>query len=206
MRTKVFMIMLILSGVVFTGCKDNKAEQEEKERMERMEAEREAELRAEEERMEWESNSIAARARENQNLSTLSSALQSAELDQTLTEEEGPYTVFAPSNEAFSKIEKAKLDTLMSENRKDDLANVLKYHVVEDEITSDELIQMIEDNNGEYKFQTMEGAELTAMLSGENVVIKDENGNTATVIQADVEASNGVVHVIDAVVMKKAKS
>jgi uncharacterized surface protein with fasciclin (FAS1) repeats len=91
---------------------------------------------------------------------------------------------------------------MMKENQSD-LQAVLKYHVVSGEITSTDLAKAIKDNNGTYKFKTVEGAELTAMMSGDKIMLKDGNGKTATVIQADVDASNGVVHVIDAVVMKK---
>lgn len=210
MRIKRILIIAVLSGFAFTACEDNKKkEQEEKDKMEmeRMEAEkeaqREADMKMEQERMEMQSNSIAAKAMATEDLSTLVSALQSAELATMMKEDEGPFTVFAPTNAAFSKVPKATLDNLMMAENKEKLQTVLKYHVVSGKITSTDLAQAIKDNNGTYKFNTVEGAELTAMMKGENIVIKDGNGKTATVVQADVEASNGVVHVIDAVVMKK---
>ena len=176
MKFKSFLIALLLGAFVFTACDDNKKkEQEDQAEMERMEAEREDELREEEERMEREANSIAARAMENESLSTLVSALQNADLAATLTEEEGPYTVFAPTNDAFEKVDKATLDTLMAENHKEDLAEVLKYHVVADEITAEDLAERIENGDGEYKFKTLDGDELTALMSGENIILKDEN-------------------------------
>ncbi|MDX1427724.1 MAG: fasciclin domain-containing protein, partial [Salegentibacter mishustinae] len=70
--------------------------------------------------------------------------------------------------------------------------------------TASDLSQMIEDGDGQVTFATMEGAELTAMKDGDNIVLKDGNGNTATIIATDIEASNGMVHLIDGVVMKKA--
>ncbi len=210
MRIKRILIIAVLSGFAFTACEDNKKkEQEEKDRMEmeRMEAEkeaqREADMKMEQERMEMQSNSIAAKAMATEDLSTLVSALQSAELATMMKEDEGPFTVFAPTNAAFSKVPKATLDNLMMAENKEKLQTVLKYHVVSGKITSADLAKAIKDNNGTYKFNTVEGAELTAMMKGDNIVLKDGNGKTATVVQADVEASNGVVHVIDAVVMKK---
>jgi len=172
--------------------------------MEQEEAERQAEMEAEKERMEMESNSIAAKAMATDSLSTLVSALKNAELAATFTEDEGPYTVFAPTNSAFEKVDKATLDELMKSENKDQLAGVLKYHVVDKEITASDLSQMIEDGDGEVTFATMEGAELTAMKDGDYIVLKDGNGNTATIIATDIEASNGMVHLIDGVVMKKA--
>ena len=210
MKIKQLLIVAILSVFAFTSCEDNKKkEQEEKERMEmekmesEKEAQREADMKMEQERMEMQSNSIAAKAMATADLSTLVSALQSAELAQMMKEDEGPFTVFAPSNDAFAKVPKATLDNLMMPENKEKLQAVLKYHVVQGEITSEDLAKAIKDNNGTYKFKTVEGAELTAMMKGDKIMIKDGMGKTATIVQADVDASNGVVHVIDAVVMKK---
>ena len=206
MKMRNLFTLLALSAIMFTSCGDNnKKEQEDKAKME-MEAEREAEMKAEKEKMERESNSIAAKAQETDTLSTLVSALQTAEMAELLTVDEGPYTVFAPNNAAFEKVNKATLDTLMKQENQSKLGDLLKYHVVEDEITSQELVKMIQDNDGEYTISTLGGGELKASLEGENVVLTDEAGNKATVVQADVDASNGVVHIIDAVVMKKDKA
>ena len=197
--------VLALSAIVFTSCEDNKKkDQEEKERMEQMEAEREAEMEAEKEKQEMESNSIAAKAMETDTLSTLVSALKSAELAEMFKTEEGPFTVFAPNNAAFNKVDKATLDQLMMKENKDKLAGILKYHVVDQKVMSADLVKMIQDNDGEYSISTVGGGELKATLEGENVILTDESGNKATVVKADVDASNGVVHIIDAVVMKKA--
>lgn len=207
MKFKKLLIVAVLSAVAFTSCKDEKKEEQaEKEKMEmqRIEAEKEAEMKANEERMEMESNSIAGKATATPELSTLVSALQSAELVDMMKMEAGPFTVFAPTNDAFAKVPKATLDKLMLPESKADLQTVLKYHVVNGKITFGQLIQSIKDNDGTYKFKTAEGTELTAMMSGEKVVLKDENGKTANVTQVDVDASNGVVHIIDAVLMKKA--
>ena len=206
MKFRMLFTTLALSAVVFTSCEDgNKKEQEEKEKMEQMEAEeREAEMQAEKEMQEMQSNSIAAKAMATDTLSTLVSALQAAELAEMMKTEEGPFTVFAPNNAAFSKVDQATLESLMMEENKDKLAGVLKYHVVEGEVMAADLVKMIQDNDGTYAVSTVGGGELTASLEGENVILTDENGNKATVVQADVDASNGVVHIIDAVVMKKA--
>jgi len=205
MKIKMLFTVLALSAVVFTSCDDNKKkEQEEKERMEQMEAEREAEMQAEQEKQEMESNSIAAKAMDTDTLSTLVEALKSAELAEMLKTQEGPFTVFAPNNAAFEKVDQATMDELMKEENKDKLAGILKYHVVDQKVMSSDLVKMIQDNDGTYEINTVGGGSLDASLEGDNVVLTDESGNKATVVQADVDASNGVVHIIDAVVMKKA--
>lgn len=205
MKITKLVIMLLFSASLMVACNDDKKKEEEKEkaRMEQAEAERAAELEAENEREEWVSNSIAAKAVETESLSTLVSALQNAELVEVFKENDGPYTVFAPTNAAFEKVPKANLDTLMKPENKEKLAEVLKYHVVEGKVASGDLVAMIKENNGSYVITTLEGAELTASLNGENVILTDGNGNKATVTTADVEASNGVIHIIDGVVMKK---
>ncbi|CAL67655.1 fasciclin domain-containing protein [Christiangramia forsetii] len=205
MKFKMLFTVLALSAVVFTSCEDNKKkEQDEKERMEQMEAEREAEMEAEKEKMDMESNSIAAKAMATDTLSTLVGALKSAELAEMFKTEEGPFTVFAPNNAAFGKVDKATLDQLMMKENKDKLAGVLKYHVVDKKVMSSDLVKMIKDNDGKYTIKTIGSGNLDASLEGDKVILTDESGNKATVVKADVNASNGVVHIIDAVVMKKA--
>ncbi len=204
MKISKILVILFLGFFVFTSCEDGKKKaEEEKESLERQEAERAAELQAEEERMEWEANSIAAKTMEDDSLSSFSGALQNAELAQTFTEEEGPYTIFAPTNEAFEKVDQAILDTLMKSENREMLSDVLKYHVVEDEITAKELSERIDEGNGEYSLTTLTGTSLTALKSGDDILLKGENGNTAKITKTDLEASNGVIHQIDGVVMRK---
>ncbi|TDN87156.1 putative surface protein with fasciclin (FAS1) repeats [Salegentibacter sp. 24] len=205
MKTRFLWVLLAVFAFSLTSCEDTKKKEEEKAEMEQAEAQRQAEMEAEKERMEMESNSIAAKAMATDSLSTLVSALKSAELAATFTEDEGPFTVFAPTNSAFDAVDDAALEELMMSENKDQLAELLKYHVVNQEITAADLSQMIQDaENGEATITTLAGVDLTAMMEGENIVLKDENGNTATIIATDIEASNGIVHLIDAVVMKKA--
>ncbi|MBT8295731.1 MAG: fasciclin domain-containing protein [Gramella sp.] len=207
MKFKMLFTVLALSAFMFTACEDGKKKEEEaaeKERMEQMEAEKQAEMEAEKQKMEMESNSIAAKAMQTDTLSTLVTALQAAELAEMFKTEEGPFTVFAPHNAAFNKVDKATLESLLKEENKEQLADVLKYHVVSGKVTAQQLIQMINDNNGKVEIDTVGGGKLVASLEGENVILTDENGKKATVVMTDVDASNGVVHVIDAVVMKKA--
>lgn len=203
MNRKKLLLIAVLSVFTFTACEDSKKKEQERAQAEQAEMEREAALQAEEEQRELEGNSIVARTMEADSLSTLSNALKKADISETLRTDRGPFTVFAPTDAAFDELSEEKLDSLMMNENQDELAGLLEYHVVEDEITSEELSQQIQSNNGEYTFSTMAGEDLTAMMSGENIVLRDASGNTATITQADVDASNGVVHIIDAVIMKK---
>ena len=142
-------------------------------------------------------------AQGNADLSTLVSAVQSAGLVETLSGP-GPFTVFAPANAAFAKVPQSARDQLMSPGGKKDLTGILTYHVVAGETMSGALIDAIESAGDKgYAIKTVNGATLTAMLDGGRVVLTDGAGGKATVMQADVDASNGVVHVIDGVLMPK---
>ena len=127
-------------------------------------------------------------AADTPDLSTLVEAVTAADLAETL-QGEGPFTVFAPTNEAFDALPAGELDRLLKPANQDELANILKYHVVEGEVMSSDL------TNGQ-KAKTLEGGSLTVTINGQTVKIND-----ATVATADVPASNGVVHVIDQVLL-----
>ena len=127
-------------------------------------------------------------AADTPDLSTLVEAVTAAGLAETL-QGEGPFTVFAPTNAAFDALPAGELDRLLEPANKEELANILKYHVVEGEVMSTDL------TNGQ-KAETLEGGTLTVTINGKTVKIND-----ATVATADVPASNGVVHVIDQVLL-----
>jgi uncharacterized surface protein with fasciclin (FAS1) repeats len=131
---------------------------------------------------------------------TLVAAVKAAGLVDTL-KGSGPFTVFAPTNQAFDKLPAGTVDTLLKPENQDQLKKVLTYHVVPGRITSHKLVAMINNGGGQAQLKTVEGGTLTAMLDGSNVVLKDEKGGTATVTQADVMQKNGVIHVIDAVLL-----
>ena len=131
---------------------------------------------------------------------TLVAAVKAAGLVDTL-EGAGPFTVFAPTNEAFAKLPAGTVDTLLKPENKDQLTKVLTYHVVAGKVTSNDLKKMIKEGHGTAEFATVEGGKLQAMLVGGKIVLKDEKGGTATVTIPNVMQSNGVIHVIDSVLL-----
>ncbi len=135
-----------------------------------------------------------------ENLSTLVTAVKAADLVETL-QGEGPFTVFAPDNAAFAKVDQKTLNMLLEPKNKKMLQSVLTYHVVSGKFKAEEVIAMIKDKGNNLRLKTVEGGFLTAMIQDGNVVLKDVNGNMSTITATDVEASNGVVHVINSVVM-----
>ncbi|VVS98142.1 conserved exported hypothetical protein [Rhizobium sp. EC-SD404] len=134
------------------------------------------------------------------NLTTLVAAVQAADLVETLSGP-GPFTVFAPTNDAFAALPAGTVDTLLEPANQEQLASILTYHVVPAEATSAAAMQMIADDGGQHEVTTVAGGTLVLAMDGDNLTVTDESGNTATVTQADVMQSNGVVHVIDTVLM-----
>ena len=196
---KIFLCMAVLATLAFTSCKDN----ENKEADETMTEEQMAmEAEAQTEETMPEQQTIATIAMDNENFTTLVSAIQSAELGETLNGS-GPYTVFAPTNDAFNKLPEGTLEGLTKPESKEKLAGLLKYHVVSGEYMAADIVKAIKENNGSFVIKTVQGGELTATLDGENVIVTDASGSKAKVTMADVDASNGVIHGIDAVVMPK---
>ena len=132
---------------------------------------------------------------------TLVAAVKAAGLVETL-EGPGPFTVFAPTNEAFNKLPAGTVDTLLKPENKATLTKVLTYHVVAGRLSANDLMKKIKDGKGTAELTTVEGGKLWVMLhDGKHIELKDEKGGTAMVTIANVFQSNGVIHVIDTVVM-----
>lgn len=148
----------------------------------------------------YDEKTIVTLASETADLSTLVAAVQAADLVDTLNGD-GPFTVFAPANSAFDALPAGTVNTLLLPENKTMLSGILTYHVVPAEVMATDLIQAINDNGGAYEVATVNGGTITATLVDGGVVLTDATGGTAKVVATDVDASNGVVHVIDTVVM-----
>jgi uncharacterized surface protein with fasciclin (FAS1) repeats len=133
---------------------------------------------------------------------TLVAAVKAAGLVDTLSGP-GPFTVFAPTNEAFAKLPAGTVDTLLKPENKATLVKILTCHVVGANAMSDAIGKMIADDKGTHDVKTLGGCILKAKMSGKSITLTDENGSVATVTIADVKQSNGVIHVIDNVMTPK---
>ncbi|MBV0911881.1 fasciclin domain-containing protein [Anianabacter salinae] len=143
---------------------------------------------------------IAQNASNAPNLTTLVAAVGAAGLVDTLNSA-GPFTVFAPTNDAFGRISEASLQTLLQPEYKGQLTEILTCHVVAAEAFASTITGMIADSGGVHPVETVGGCTLDAYVEGGEVKLRDENGRVATVTIADVDQSNGVVHVIDRVLL-----
>ena len=131
---------------------------------------------------------------------TLVAAVKAAGLVDTL-KGKGPFTVFAPTNDAFSKLPAGTVDSLLKPENKAQLTKVLTYHVVAGKLDSAALAKKIKAGHGKAMLKTVAGVSLTAMMDGSDIVLKDAKGGTAKVTTADVFQSNGVIHVVDSVLL-----
>ena len=145
---------------------------------------------------------IIENASESADHTTLVAAVQAAGLVETL-KGEGPFTVLAPTDEAFDALPAGTVDTLLEPANKDTLANILTCHVVAARALSGDIMGMIADDGGAHPVGTVGSCQLVARSSGGTVTFEDENGTVATVTQADVVQSNGVIHVVDAVLLPR---
>jgi uncharacterized surface protein with fasciclin (FAS1) repeats len=134
--------------------------------------------------------------------STLVAAVKAAGLVETL-QSAGPFTVFAPTNAAFAKLPAGTVETLLKAENKATLAKILTYHVVAGNLDAAAVVAAIKAGNGKAVVKTVSGGSLTASLKDGKVILTDEKGGVATVVATDIKAGNGIVHVIDTVVLPK---
>lgn len=149
---------------------------------------------------ELESSNIVEVAAGNDNFSTLVAAVKAASLVETLGGD-GPFTVFAPTNDAFEKLPDGTVESLLLPENKDALTKILTYHVVSGKFEAAAVIDAINANNGKFTVSTLQGGTIDLSLKGDNVILTDSKGGMSTVVIADVQASNGVIHALDTVVM-----
>ena len=131
---------------------------------------------------------------------TLVAAVKAADLVDTL-KGKGPFTLFAPTNAAFAKLPAGTVDNLLKPESKATLTKILTYHVVAGKLDAASVVKAIKAGNGKATLTTVAGGKITASMEGKNVVITDEKGGKATVTTADLMESNGVIHVVDSVLL-----
>ncbi|HMT07761.1 MAG TPA: fasciclin domain-containing protein [Pyrinomonadaceae bacterium] len=150
----------------------------------------------------YKTKNIVENAVNSKDHTTLVAAVKAAGLVETLSGA-GPFTVFAPVNSAFEKLPAGTVETLLKPENKGMLTKILTYHVVAGNFDSKAVAKAIKAGNGKAEFTTVAGGKLWAKMDGKNVVLWDEKGGMSTVTIADVRQSNGVIHVIDTIVMPK---
>ena len=136
----------------------------------------------------------------NKDFSTLVTALKAADLVGALSGE-GPFTVFAPNNDAFSKIDAGTLGDLLKPENVKALSNILTYHVVSGKLMASDVVNALKSGNGKVDLTALNGQTITAISKGGKIYLEDSQGNMSEIIATDVAGSNGVIHVISSVVM-----
>lgn len=192
MKTLKAFTFLALSGLLLISCGEKKKEVKE-------DVMKEA-AAVEETVMEEVTPNIVGVAAGNDNFSTLVAAVKAAGLVETLSSE-GPFTVFAPTNDAFAKLPAGTVENLLLPESIDALTGILTYHVVAGKFEAAAVIEAINANNGTFTVTTVQGGSIDLSLNDGNVILTDAKGGQSTVVIADVSASNGVIHALDTVVM-----
>jgi uncharacterized surface protein with fasciclin (FAS1) repeats len=146
----------------------------------------------------YASKTIVENAVNSKDHTTLVAAVKAAGLVDTLSSP-GPFTVFAPTNAAFAKLPPGTVETLVQPQNKATLTSILTYHVVPGTLTARDLVAMVKQGGGEAQIKTVQGTPLVVQTKGKKVYVTDAKGNTATVTIANVMQSNGVIHVVNAV-------
>ncbi|MAW15821.1 MAG: beta-Ig-H3/fasciclin [Flavobacteriaceae bacterium] len=136
----------------------------------------------------------------NKNFSTLVTALKSADLVGAL-QGNGPFTVFAPTNDAFAKIDSKTLNSLLEEKNQKILSNILTYHVISGKLVASDVVAALNKNNGSVELKALNGQVITVMEKNGKIWLRDSKGNYSEISATDVMGSNGVIHIIDTVVM-----
>jgi uncharacterized surface protein with fasciclin (FAS1) repeats len=136
----------------------------------------------------------------NEDFSTLVTALKAADLVGAL-QGNGPFTVFAPTNDAFAKLDSNTLSSLLEAKNQKALANILTYHVISGKLTATDVVSALESGNGSVDLTALNGQVINVMQKDGKIWLKDLNGNYSEIVATDVMGSNGVIHVINTVVM-----
>lgn len=186
---RTFAVMAI-AGLVATSC----GKKEDKE------ATKETVIDTTTTEMPVASSTIVEVAAGNENFTTLVAAVKAAGLAETLSGD-GPFTVFAPTNDAFAKLPAGTVETLLKPENVEKLKSILTYHVVSGKFDAATVIDAIKTNNNKYTVTTVQGAKIDLSLKDDKVMLTDATGAMSTVVMPDVEASNGIIHAIDTVVM-----
>lgn len=138
----------------------------------------------------------------NENFTTLVTALKAADLVGAL-QGDGPFTVFAPTNDAFAKVDAATLKSLLQPENVKALTNILTFHVVSGKLAAADVVAALKKGNGKVELKALNGQTLTVLQKDGKIWLQDQNGNYSEIVATDVMGSNGVIHVIDSVVMPK---
>lgn len=149
-----------------------------------------------------QAQTIVDAAVSNENFTTLVAALKAADLVGAL-QGDGPFTVFAPTNDAFAKIDEATLKSLLQPENVKALTNILTFHVVSGKLAAADVVAALKKGNGTVELKALNGETLTVLQKDGKIWLQDQNGNYSEIVATDVMGSNGVIHVINSVVMPK---
>ena len=196
MKNRYLLVYLFGMLLVFSSCKN-----EGKETLSTPEIKQKTEKEPLTKEEKKQVNSVLTKAMVTPELKTFVSMVITTEHSDMLAKQDGPYTILAPSNEAFRSINEKRMKFLLNPVNKEVLVTLIKSHIVSGNIDSASLVQNIKSANGSYKIVSQSGATYQATLEGTDIVITDVQGTKAVIGKSDINGSNGVLHVLDAVLV-----
>ncbi|WP_024772091.1 fasciclin domain-containing protein [Aquimarina macrocephali] len=199
MKIRNVLPVFTLSGLLLiTACSETKNDRTTQEENDKLIAQNVASSETIKEKLP----TILEFASMDKGFSTLTSAIKVTELAKSL-EDKGSFTIFAPVNLAFDKLNPTTVEKLLKQENKEQLKTILSCHIIPSVITKEDIVIAINEGNGSVKLKTIGGALLTATMKGDRVFLIDQMGNGGHLVTTDVKASNGLIHTIDAVMMPK---
>lgn len=197
MKIKNNISALFLSGLlVVTACSETKKEGTERNGDEKLIAENVIQPQ----KTEKKTPTIVEFTAMDKGFSILTSFIETAEFSKVLNNKNS-YTIFAPANMAFDKLPEGKVEELLKPENKEKLQSILNYHIIEGKITKEDIAAAVKEGRGSMQLKTLGGSKLTVSMKRDRIFIIDKMGNGGTLITTDVEASNGIIHTIDVVMM-----
>lgn len=198
-RNYIWMLTVAFSLTVFSSCQDNNRQNEADQTETEMQRDAVTDDQDQMRENRTEETTVSDRVGDEAELSTFSMGMTRADLQDDLDEGEGPFTIFAPNEAAFEALSQEELELYTDATAEEEVATRMNFMIVERKMTADSLRRSINNVGGNLELITMQGERLVATMDGNDIVLKDGRGNQARIIEADKDASNGVVHVIDGV-------
>jgi len=198
MRLSHLLICTLLASTTLFSCKNDTKNNDAADNAEIVDTTVVKNVKETKEQQKAIANSVLAKLMTTPETLSFTRYLISANLTDIISKNKGPYTIMAPSNEAFAKLSKLALDSLTSQSGIEKLSLVLKGHIIEGDFSSASLLQSVK-KTGNYKMNTLSGTSLTVFMEGSNIMIKDDSGAVGKMGKSDILSGNGQVHVIDAV-------